>query len=133
MVSNHPSRTVRPAQKLNGDNIGDHQVASHRNFVEAAKSDLTAISSNTPEPSTQPEASSETESVPESEPVCRNVGKRRVAQESEAASSNNDNNSDNGSESQATETQHKPLKLKKKSKKKKKTAHGMTTMYSFLL
>ena len=79
MASNHPSCTVCPSQKLNQDNIGELVVASHRNFIEAAKSDPkqpSTISLSEPTnttPSTQaPTESLESEFVPEVEPACSN-------------------------------------------------------------
>ena len=129
MASTRPSRIIRPARKLNEDNIGELQLASHRNFVEAAKNDLTgtsAISTDTSEPSMQ------AESMPESELVCGDAHKRRVAPGLDSNASLSDNNDDDsGSESQATETQHKSSKSKKKTKKKKTVAQGMTTVYCF--
>ena len=114
-------------------------MASHRNFVEAAKSDPkqpSTIFSSEPTnavPSTQaPTESSESEFVPEAEPACSNPHKRRVSlspvqSEHDRASTNNHNNSNNDSESQVTEPQCKPVKPKKK---KKKTAHSKSTHYS---
>ena len=137
MASNRPPRTVHPSQKLNQDNIGELEVASHRNFVEAAKGDpkqpsLSELSNAAP--STQaPTESSEPESITEAEPACSNPRKRRVPlspvqSDHETASPNDHNNSDNDeSESQgATEPQRKPTKPKKK---KKKTAHSKSTCY----
>ena len=79
MASNHPPQTVQASQKLNQDNIGELVVASHRNFVEAAKSDPkqpSTISSSEPTnaaPSTQaPTKSLESEFIPEAEPACSN-------------------------------------------------------------
>jgi len=80
MASNRPPRTVHPSQKLNQDNIGELEVASHRNFVEAAKGDpkqpsLSELSNAAP--STQaPTESSEPESITEAEPACSNPRKR---------------------------------------------------------
>ena len=141
MASNRPPRTVCPSQKLNQDNIGELVVASHRNFVEAAKSDPKQPSTiflselTNAVPSTQaPTESSEPESITEAEPACSNPCKRRVLlspvqSDHETASPNDHNNSDNDeSESQgATEPQRKPTKPKKK---KKKTAHSKSTCCS---
>ena len=63
MASNHPTRTIHPAQKLNEDNIGTLQLASHRNFVKAAK-ETSSLTSPNEEPSTQ---GSVADSVPESD------------------------------------------------------------------
>jgi hypothetical protein len=133
MASIRPSRTIRPVQKLNEDNIGQLQLTSHRNFVAAAKSDpkrtaLTSEPPNTPGPSTQ----AQTESVPESdsEPVQVNARKRRAVIESEGEASSSDN--DNDSEPEATDSQRKPGKSKKKPKKKKKTARSKCITYSLV-
>ena len=96
MASNRPTRTIRPAQKLNEDIIGTLQLTSHRNFVKAAKDPHKTSSLTLPneEPSTQGSAA---DSVPESD-------KRRTTS---AESFDNDNKS----ESQAAEDQ---LNLKRK-------------------
>jgi hypothetical protein len=93
MASNRPTRTIRPAQKLNEDNIGTLQLASHRNFVQAAKDPKKTSSLTSPsneEPSTQGSA----DSVPESD-NCRTTPAESII----ISSDNND------SESQATEHQ----------------------------
>ena len=139
MASNCPPHTVHPSQKLNQDNIGELVVASHKNFVEAAKSDPKQPSTiflselTNAVPSTQaPTKSSESEFVPEAKPACSNPRKHRVSlspvqSEHDRASTNNHDNSDNDSESQVTEPQCKPVKPKKK---KKKTIHSKSTHYS---
>ena len=136
MASNRPPRTVRPSQKLNQDNIGELELASHKNFVEAARSD--PKHSHEPSiaaPSTQaPTVCSASESVPEAEPARSNPRKRRVPSspvESERGrpsthNNDSDNNSSDNDESQAMEPQRKPAKPKKK---KKKTAHSKHTRY----
>ena len=125
MASNHPPCTVCPSQKLNQDNL---VVASHRNFVEAAKSDSKQPSTislseltNTVSSTQAPTESLESEFVPEAKPACSNPCKHRVSlspvqSEHDRASTNNHDNSDNNSESQATEPQCKPVKPKKKNK-----------------
>ena len=69
MASNYPTRTICPAQKLNEDNIGTLQLASHRNFVKAAKDShkTSSLMSPNEEPSTQGSAA---DSVPESGKCC---------------------------------------------------------------
>ena len=96
IASNCPTHTIHPAQKLNEDNIGTLQLASHRNFVKAAKDPQKTSSLTSPneEPSTQ---GSVADSVPESNKRCT----------TSAESFDNDNES----ESQATEDQ---LNLKRK-------------------
>ena len=125
MASNRPTRTIRPAQKLNKDNIGTHQLASHRNFVKAAKDpknskntcSLSSLSPNA-EPSTQGSVTDSvaTDTVRESD-ECRTKSAEPQASESPGNDKNND------SESQASEYQ---------SNKKKKNTHGMSTSPSFL-
>jgi len=109
MASNRPTRTIRPAQKLNKDNIGTHQLASHRDFVKAAKDPKkpgSSLTSPNVEPSTQGLV---TDSVPESDKRC-------------SAEASSDNDYDNNAESQATQHQ---------SNKQKNNA-GKSTSLSFL-
>jgi hypothetical protein len=114
MASNRPTRTIRPAQKLNEDNIGSHQLTSHRNFVKAAKDPQKPSSLTSPntEPSTQGLV---TDFVPESD-------KRRTTSAENFIASSASSDNDNNSESQETEHQ---------SNKKKRNA-GMSTSQSFL-
>lgn len=98
MTSNRPTRTIRPAQKLNGDNIGELQLASHRNFVKAAKDPKkSSLSSPNPdsEPSTQG-SSLVTDSVPASD-KCRTTSVEPDPP---------DNDLDNDFESQPEATKH---------------------------
>ena len=139
MASNCPPHTVHPSQKLNQNNIGELVVASHRNFVEATKSDpkhpstISSSELSNAVPSTQaPTKSLESEFVPEAEPACSNPHKHQVSlspvqSEHDRTSTNNHNNSDNDSELQVTEPQCNPVKPKKK---KKKTTHSKSTCYS---
>lgn len=138
MASNRPPRIIRPAQKLNKDNIGQLQVSAHRNFVQAAKIDPKQQSSPT-SPSTSEPPNTEPPSPgsigPESEPVHGNVRKRRAlsdVDDSVGSNRDSDDNSD-GSQSQGTEPQLQRKKSKKKPKKKKKTSQSMSPCYSSIL
>ena len=121
MASNRPLRTVRPSQKLNQDNIGELELASPKNFVEAARQARSEPSNAAP--SSQAPARSESESVPEAEPSSPVESEH---QRPSTHTNDSDNDSDND-ESQATEPQRKRAKPKKK---KKKTTHSKCTRYS---
>jgi hypothetical protein len=128
MASNRPPCIIRPAQKLNKDNIGQLQVSAHRNFVQAAKIDPKRVRQSSPtsrtaseplntEPSSPGSVSPE---LPDSEPVHGSVRKRCALSDVDSVGSNRDNNNNsNDSQSQTTEPQPQLKKSKKKLKKRK--------------
>jgi len=139
MASNRPPRIIRPAQKLNKDNIGQLQVSAHRNFVQAAKIDPKQQSPPT-SPTTSELLNTEPSSPgslgPESELVHGNVRKRRALSDvDDSVGSNRDNDDDNSddSQSQGTEPQPPRKKSKTKPKKKKKTSQRALPCYSSIL
>ena len=127
MASNRPTRTIRPAQKLNEDNIGTLQLASHRNFVKAAKDPKTASSH------TSSNAEPTQGLVPNSVPEPDKRDTTSAAESPPVIASNNKNLSSSSSSECSSETdlepQRKPTKKPKK-KKKKQTAQSKSLLNS---
>ena len=113
MASNRPTRIIRPAQKLNEDNIGSLQLESHRNFVKAAKDPRKPSSLTSPnaEPSIQGSVTLVNESMSESDKS------RTMSTSAESRFIPSSDNNDDSEIRQVTEYQ---------SNKRKKTI-GMST------
>src|SRR6266699_777237 len=115
MASNRPPRIIRPAQKLNKDNIGELQVSAHRNFVQAEKIDPKQRSSPTSPTATEPlntEPSSPGSVGPESEPVHGNVMKRRALSDVDDSGGSDRDNDNNSNDSRSQEPEPQPQQKK---------------------
>jgi hypothetical protein len=116
-----PTRTVRPSNKLNKDNIGELVLLSHRKFVQAAQaSPVPPLESPSPKWPSSGSNSADAAWTPHSEPGSSNPGKRRHVSDS---SVNDLSNGDTESSLPTTSVQPK-AKHPKKKKKKNKTLHG---------
>jgi hypothetical protein len=135
-----PVRTVRPSNRLNKDNAGELELASHRKFIETAQAP--APSSKSPSPETRTPSSSINSAVndavwvPHSESGPSIPGKRRPRVSESSTSSSNVSSGDIESLTATTSSQPNLKAKRPKKKKKKKTSHGMfltSTLFSVVL